>query len=62
MTNKEWNKNKFANAIAEAVDRIVTNAILDDRFDITERTELINIILESMDTAQTIVLDDLESI
>ena len=61
MVDNKWNKIKFANTIAEAVDKIVTRAILDGRFDITERAELINIVLESMDTAQTIVLDDLET-
>ena len=61
MADKKWDENKFANTIAEAVDKIVTSAILDGRFDITERAELINIVLESMDTAQTIVLEDLKT-
>ena len=57
----EWDKNRFANTIAEAVEDIVQRAIADGRFDITEQAELINIVLESMDKAQTIVLDDLET-
>ena len=61
MGDKEWNEKRFANTIAEAVENIVQRAIADGRFDITEQAELINIVLESMDKAQTIVLDDLKT-
>lgn len=57
----EWDKNNFADFIVAATEDIVNRAIDEGRFNITERVELINIVLESMDAAQTIVLNDLKS-
>ena len=61
MKNKEWDKNRFADIITETVKDIVNRAIADGKFDITEQINLVDIVLESMDKAQTIVLDDLET-
>jgi len=62
MKNKEWDKNRFADIITETVKDIVNRAIADGKFDITEQINLVDIVLESMDAVQTIILDDLESV
>jgi len=62
MKNKEWDKNRFADIITETVKDIVNRAIADGKFDITEQINLVDIVLESMDAVQTIILNDLESV